>query len=82
MSIDARCKEQRPVADRMFMDFKYTRPGSKEQLRLEHAELSHRDVGRFPRDRREEDGSGFGPKSRSFLGTAQPLPSLFHGKED
>ena len=32
MSIDARCKEQRPVADRMFMDFKYTRPGSKEQL--------------------------------------------------
>ena len=32
MSIDARCKEQRPVADRMFMDFKYTRAGSKEQL--------------------------------------------------
>ena len=32
MSIDARCKEQQPVADRMFMDFKYTRPGSKEQL--------------------------------------------------
>ena len=32
MSIDARCKEQRPAADRMFMDFKYTRPGSKEQL--------------------------------------------------
>ena len=33
MSIDARCKEQQPVADRMFMDFKYTRAGSKEQLR-------------------------------------------------
>ena len=33
MSIDARCQEQRSVADRLFMDFKYTRPGSKEQLR-------------------------------------------------
>ena len=32
MSIDARCQEQRSVADRMFMDFKYTRAGSKEQL--------------------------------------------------
>ena len=32
MSIDARCKEQQPVADRMFMDFKYTRAGSKEHL--------------------------------------------------
>ena len=32
MSIDARCREQRSVAYRMFMDFKYTRPGSKEQL--------------------------------------------------
>ena len=32
MSIDARCREQWSVADRMFMDFKYTRPGSKEQL--------------------------------------------------
>ena len=32
MSIDARCKEQRPTADRMFMDFKYTKPGSKEQI--------------------------------------------------
>ena len=32
MSIDARCREQRSVADRMLMDFKYTRPGSKEQL--------------------------------------------------
>ena len=32
MSIDARCREQRSVADRMFMDFKYTRPCSKEQL--------------------------------------------------
>ena len=32
MSIDARCREQRSVADRMFMDFNYTPPGSKEQL--------------------------------------------------
>ena len=32
MSIDARCQEQRSAADRMFMDFKYTRPGSKEQI--------------------------------------------------
>ena len=32
MSIDARCQEQRIAADRMFMDFKYTRPGSKEQV--------------------------------------------------
>ncbi len=32
MSIDARCKEQQPVAESMFMDFKYTRAGSKEQL--------------------------------------------------
>ena len=33
MSIDARCKEQQQTADRMFMDFKYTAPGSKEQVR-------------------------------------------------
>ena len=32
MSIDARCKEQRPTADRMFIDFKFTAPGSKEQV--------------------------------------------------
>ena len=32
MSIDARCQEQRSAADRMFKDFKYTRPGSKEQV--------------------------------------------------
>ena len=32
MSIDARCQEQQSAADRMFMDFKYTRPGSKEQV--------------------------------------------------
>ena len=32
MSIDARCKEQRTNANRMFMDFKYTAPGSKEQV--------------------------------------------------
>ena len=33
MSIDARCKEQQQTADRMLMDFKYTAPGSKEQVR-------------------------------------------------
>ena len=33
MSIDNRCREQRDVADQMFMDFKYTKPGSKEQIR-------------------------------------------------
>ena len=33
MSIDNRCREQRRVADQMFMDFKYTSPGSKEQVR-------------------------------------------------
>ena len=32
MSIDSRCREQRSVAERMFVDFKYTRPGLKEQL--------------------------------------------------
>ena len=33
MTIDQRCKSQQITADRMFMDFKYTNPGSKEQLR-------------------------------------------------
>ena len=33
MSIDQRCKEQLKVADQMFMDFKYTRTGSREQIR-------------------------------------------------
>ena len=32
MSIDARYQEQQSAADRMFMDFKYTGPVSKEQL--------------------------------------------------
>ena len=32
MSIDARCKEQRPTADRMAVDFKSTTPGSKQQV--------------------------------------------------
>ena len=30
---DSRCKEQLRVSDQMFMDFKYTSPGSKEQVR-------------------------------------------------
>ncbi len=33
MSIDNRCREQQRVADQVFMDFKYTSPGSKEQVR-------------------------------------------------
>ena len=33
MTIDARCKEQRNVADKMFMDFKYTEPGSDAQVK-------------------------------------------------
>ena len=33
MSIDSRCQEQLRVADQMFMDFKYTRPGSNAQVR-------------------------------------------------
>ena len=33
MSIDATCKGQLVTADRMFMDFKYTKPGSREQVR-------------------------------------------------
>ena len=33
MSIDSRCREQRNIADSMFMDFKYTPAGSMEQLR-------------------------------------------------
>ena len=31
-SIDDRCQEQRSAADSMFMDFKYTRPGSQERV--------------------------------------------------
>ncbi len=33
MSIESRCKEQLRVSDQMFMDFNYTSPGSKEQVR-------------------------------------------------
>ena len=33
MSIHRRCKKLQCVADQMFMDFKYTSPGSREQLR-------------------------------------------------
>ena len=32
MSIEQRCKEQQVFADRIFMDFKYTQAGSKEQI--------------------------------------------------
>ena len=32
MTIDSRCKEQQNVADKIFMDFKYTAPGSADQL--------------------------------------------------
>ena len=33
MTIDNRCREQRQVAEQLFMDFKGTKPGSNEQLR-------------------------------------------------
>jgi hypothetical protein len=33
MSIDSRCNEQLHVSAQIFMDFKYTSPGSKEQVR-------------------------------------------------
>ena len=33
MTIDSRRKEQQNVADRIFMDFKYTAPGSADQIR-------------------------------------------------
>ena len=33
MTIDQRCKNQQITADKIFMDFKYTKPGSTEQLR-------------------------------------------------
>ena len=42
MSIEQRCKEQQVIADRIFMDFKYTQAGSKEQI---HAlEMFHSQV--------------------------------------
>ena len=33
MTIDSRCQEQQNIADRMFMDFKYTTPGSDDQVK-------------------------------------------------
>ena len=33
MSIEQRCRNQQAIADRIFMDFKYTKPGSDEQIR-------------------------------------------------
>ena len=36
MDIQSRCRRQRPLADRMFMDFKYTPAASAEQ----HAALA------------------------------------------
>ena len=33
MTIDQRCKSQQITADRIFMDFKYTKPGSTEQIK-------------------------------------------------
>ena len=32
ISIEQRCREQQATADRIFMDFKYTDVGSKEQI--------------------------------------------------
>ena len=33
MTIDQCCRRQQTIADRIFMDFKYTKAGSDEQLR-------------------------------------------------
>ena len=33
MTIDSRCQEQKNIADKMFMDFKYTEPGSDAQVK-------------------------------------------------
>ena len=33
MSIDSRCREQQTIAERMFMDFKSTAPGSDAQVK-------------------------------------------------
>ncbi|NKB73334.1 MAG: hypothetical protein GKR83_02320 [Synechococcus sp. s2_metabat2_7] len=33
MTIDKLCKKQQAFADKLFMDFKYTKPGSDEQHR-------------------------------------------------
>ena len=33
MTIDSRCQEQQNIADKMFMDFKYTAPGSDDQVK-------------------------------------------------
>ena len=33
MTIDQCCRRQQSIADRIFMDFKYTKAGSDEQLR-------------------------------------------------
>ena len=32
MNIAKQCREQRNIADKIFMDFKYTKPGSQEQV--------------------------------------------------
>lgn len=32
MNIEIQCREQRNIADKIFMDFKYTKPGSQEQF--------------------------------------------------
>ena len=32
MNIAKQCREQRNIADKIFMDFKYTNPGSQEQV--------------------------------------------------
>lgn len=43
MTIDKLCKKQQVFADKLFMDFKYTKPGSVEQhraLEIFHALIS------------------------------------------
>ena len=45
MTIDQCCKGQQAIADRIFMDFKYTEAGSDEQLRS--LEILHALISRW-----------------------------------
>ena len=81
MSIDARCQEQRSAADRMFMDFKYTHPGSKEQIQA-LATLSFL-IGMwadFLTYQEKRIGSSVGPRSRSLLRARRQPLWAFHAR--
>ena len=86
MSIDARCQEQQSAVDRILMDFKYTRPGSKEQLQA-LATLSFL-IGMWADTygRREKNGSSFGPRRPLSRNEGKPcsrggLGALTHATE-